>query len=110
MPENKPYLCRQWLKKKYEEEMLSIREIAKLCGIGRDAIRYHLIRFGIKRRKVGPAFKVRPGLKVNVLLQPYLHESLKRYAKTKGQKLAETVREILLNTMIKEKNNPFKEE
>ena len=108
MPEEKPYLCRQWLKRKYWDEMLSTREIAKLCGIGHDAIRYHLIRFGIKRRKIGPAFKIGPGFRINVLLQPYLHESLKKYAKTKDQKLSEAVREILLNTMINEKINPFK--
>ena len=107
--EQELYKSRQWLKKMYGEEELSIRAIAKLCEVGYDAIRYYLIKFGIKRRKrvevkIGPAFNT------NVLLPHCLYKAVKRYAKMKEQNLSEAVREILLNTMIKEGFNPFKED
>ena len=107
--EEQPYLCRQWLKKMYWDEMMSIRAIAKLCGVGYDKIRYYLIKFGIKRRKrvevtVGPAFNT------NVLLPYGLYNAVKKYGKMKEQNLSETVRKILLDTMIKEGFNPFKED
>ena len=49
---NRLYRNKEWLRQKYEVECLSIREIARLCGVSHNLIWKYLQRFNIKRRKL----------------------------------------------------------
>ena len=56
---NKPYRNKEWLRQKYEVECLSIREIARLCGVSHNLIWMYLQRFNIKRRKLEDYAKIK---------------------------------------------------
>lgn len=105
----KPYHYRQWLIQKYHGELMTIEEIAELCGVCLESVRYYMRKFGIKRRDRN-AKSVGPGYRTRIIIPSYLLNTLKKYMKTRGEKLGPTIRTILLERMIKEGFNPFKED
>lgn len=57
----KNYQCPQWLREKYWDEGLSVRQIAKIAKVGQHGILYQMNKHGIPRRSNAEALKARRG-------------------------------------------------
>ena len=104
-----PYKCRAWLKKMYWDEDMTVREIARMCGVGYTTIFRQLQKFMIPRRKPGWQGNPREA-SIGVKLSLIYREALDRFCMKLGQRKSEIVRSAILDYMGKKNFNPFKEE
>jgi len=105
--EEKLYFNRQWLRKKYEGELLSSVQIGHICGVHANTILYQLERFRIKRRKRGRIKKLRR--KTVLRLPIFLIESMKKTAEDSGRSMTEIQEIAIIEYLMRQGINPFKD-
>ena len=94
---------RQWLRKKYVEENLSIREIADICKIDHTTVFYYLRKFGLDvEKKTGS-----PMDQTHLYLPQYLLESLRGFSELRKQPMRLIIQEVITNHLLENKFNPF---
>ena len=100
----KHYKNRYWLKKKYLIDGFSSDEIGDLFGVAGRTIRYHLKRFGIKLEKNNGMEK-----DIHIFLPDQLHKNLKKHCGYKRTTISSTVRMALIEFLVKNNLNPYRE-
>lgn len=99
------YKNRYWLKQKYLVDGFASDEIGDLCGVTGRTVRYHLKKFGIKSGR-NSDIKAR---RVHIKLPYYLHENLKKHCGHKKTTVSSITRMALIEFMVKNNLNPYKE-
>lgn len=94
---------RQWLRQKYIDENLSIREIANMCRVDHTTIFYYLRKFGLDVDKKINA----PMEQIHLYLPQYLLESLRDFSDLKKQPIRLIIQEVMMNHLLEKKFNPF---
>ena len=106
--EQKLYKSRQWLKKMYWDEMLTMQEIADLCGVTYLVIWRQLKKYGIKRRH--RSFRAMPkSCGTTFFMSKEQRMTLELLAKKQSQKKSDILRDALFEYALKRGVNQFKE-
>ncbi|MCK4783345.1 MAG: hypothetical protein KAV87_06305 [Desulfobacteraceae bacterium] len=100
------YKNRYWLRKMYLVDGFSSDEIGDLCGVNGRTIRYYFKKFGIKLEKNNSIM----GKDIHVLLPNRLHENLKKHCKYKKRTISSVTRMALIEFLVKNNLNPYKED
>lgn len=93
---NPLYKDPDWLRKKYYDEQLSARQIAKLAGVNKDTVLYNMKKHGIERRDRVDAVRLaekqgriprglNKGKRINFTITPELREKLNKGIKEKWE-------------------------
>lgn len=99
------YKNRHWLKKKYVVDDLMIKEIANLCVVSTSTITFWLKRFDIKKgRKISSERQ-----ELRVWVSPSLYETILIYCKRKNISMCSIIRMALVEFLIRNNFNPYKE-
>jgi len=94
---------RQWLRKKYIDEKLSIREIAKICSVDHTTIYYFLKKFGLDTQR---KLSVKMG-QTHFYFPSHFLNALREFSKKQEQPVSVIVRSAMTEFMIANKFNPF---
>jgi len=105
--EERPYRCRQWLKKMYEAEGCSSIKIAEMCSVSHQSILNWLKKFGIKRRQKGWGAGIQK--KADVRMSIDLHRGLKSLSEKTGVSMTKIQETAIFEYMMRQGINPFKE-
>jgi len=94
---------RQWLRKKYVDEEMSIRAIAEICEVDHKTIYYHLKKCGINTER-----RIKVSMEKTYFYFPcHFMESLRGFSRERQQPMNSVIRSVLTEFMLRNKYNPF---
>jgi len=101
------YRSFHWLKKKYCDENLTSREIAKECSVDHSTILKYIHRFGFQPHVAGNQPRESEYRITYFELPDYLYTGLKSYCKKNRKFMVTVVKKLILEFLLKERQKIF---